>query len=258
MDSLEIRGIDDLFLSMPKGITEEVAEPFAEHVATKALALRSQAMALAGPDIAVGGKPWMRLKFMLDIMAASIIPQAEQTIAEFVAATDVQCRAGCSFCCHQNVDVTIPEAILVALQLGNEGDPRPAAVLEAADVFRDIDDDARIATGKPCALLVDNHCSVYNVRPIACRSLTSPDASRCHSAMQSLAAGDGPQPIEIYVVLQFLCMGEQGAIRGLCRDLGLQTDLVELTQAVAAILRDHTLIERWATGERVFTARVTD
>jgi hypothetical protein len=255
MDSLAIRGFDDIGLPMPTGIPDEVAEPFIEHVATKATLLRSQAMALAGPDVAVGGNPWLRLKFVLDVMGAAIIPQAEQTIAEFTAAGDVQCRSGCSFCCHQNVDVTIPEAILVALQLPNEADPRRAAVLAAAEAFRDIDADARIATGKPCPLLVDNRCSVYNARPITCRSLTSPDAARCQAAMQSVEAGNGPLPIEIYVVLRFLCMGEQGAILGIVSDLGLQADIVELTQTVAAIVRDPTLIERWAAGEKVFAAR---
>jgi hypothetical protein len=151
--------------------------------------------------------------------------------------------------------VTIPEALLVALQLGDEADPRRAAILAAADEFRSLDDDARIATGKPCPLLVDKRCSVYAVRPITCRSLTSPDAARCQAAMQSLEAGEGPLPIEIYVVLRFLCGGEQGAIRGICRDLGLQSDMVELTQTVAAIIHDPMLIERWAAGERVFTAR---
>lgn len=255
MDSIEIRGIEDVGLLMPTGMSDEIAEPFIEHVATKAAALRTQAMALAGPDVAVGGNPWVRLKFIVDIMGLSILPQADKTVAEFVAAGDVQCRAGCSFCCYQNVDVTIPEAILVALQLGNEADPRRDAVLATADALRDIDDDARIATGKPCPLLVDNRCSVYSVRPITCRSLTSPDAARCHQAMASLEAGDGPLPIEIYVVLRFLCGGEQGAIRGICRDLGLQSDIVELTQAVAAIIRDPALIQRWAAGEQVFAAR---
>ncbi len=196
---------------------------------------------------------------MLDIMGASILPQAENTIAEFVAAAEVQCRAGCSFCCHQNVDVTIPEAILVALQLGDEADPRRTAILAAADAFRDLDDDTRIATGKPCPLLVDHRCSVYNVRPINCRSFTSPDATNCHESMRRLEAGEvtgeSPLPIEVYVVLRFLCGGEQAAIRGICRDLGLQADIVELTQTVAAIIRDPMLIERWASGEQVFTAR---
>lgn len=255
MDSIEIRGIEDVGLLMPTGMSDEIAEPFIEHVATKAAALRTQAMALAGPQVAVGGNPWVRLKFIVDIMGLSILPQADKTVAEFVAAGDVQCRAGCSFCCYQNVDVTIPEAILVALQLGNEADPRRDAVLATADALRDVDDDARIATGKPCPLLVDNRCSVYDVRPITCRSLTSPDAARCQQAMASLEAGDGPLPIEIYVVLRFLCGGEQGAIRGICRDLGLQSDIVELTQAVAAIIRDPALIQRWAAGEQVFAAR---
>ncbi|HLI19810.1 MAG TPA: YkgJ family cysteine cluster protein [Stellaceae bacterium] len=255
MDSIEIRGIDDIGLSLPDGMPDELAEAFFEQVVTKAGALRSHAMALAGPHIAVGGNPWVRLKFIVDIMGLSILPQADKTVAEFAAAGDVQCRAGCSFCCYQNVDVTIPEAILVALQLGNEVDPRRDAVLAAADAFRDLDDGTRIATGKPCPLLVDNRCSVYTARPITCRSLASPDAARCHEALASLEAGDGPLPIEIYVVLRFLCGGEQGAIRGICRDLGLQHDIVELTQTVAAIIREPKLIERWAAGERVFAAR---
>jgi Fe-S-cluster containining protein len=258
MDSLEIRGIDDIGLPMPKGLPEEIAEPFLAHVATKAAALRRQAMALAGPDVAVGNNPWLRLKFMLDIMGQSILPQTEHTIAEFVAAADVQCRAGCSFCCHQNVDATIPEAILVALQLGAEADPRRAAILAAADAFRDLDDDARIATGKPCPLLVEHRCSVYNVRPINCRSFTSPDATNCHESMRRIDAGQSPLPIEVYVVLRFLCGGEQAAVRGICRDLGLQSDIVELTQTVAAIIRDPSLIERWASGETVFAARAVD
>jgi Fe-S-cluster containining protein len=263
MDSFEIRGIDDVGLPMPKGLPEDVAEPFVEHVVTKAAALRTQAMALAGPDVAVGGNPWVRLKFMVDIMAMSILPQTEQTVAEFVAEADVQCRAGCSFCCHQNVDTTIPEAILVALQLGNEADPRRDAVLAAADAFRDLDDDARIMTGKPCPLLVDHRCSVYHARPINCRSFMSPDATNCHESMRRIEAGEveageSPLPIEVYVVLRFLCGGEQAAVRGICRDIGLQADIVELTQTVAAIIRDPNLIGRWAAGQKVFAARCVD
>ena len=117
-----------------------------------------------------------------------------------------------------------------------------------------LDDEARIATARPCPLLVDRRCSVYEDRPLACRSLTSPNAAQCHQAMSDLDAGRGVTPIEIYPVLRFLCSGEHAATRGICRDLGLQDDFVELSQAVADIIRDPTLIERWAAGERVFSA----
>ncbi|HUZ73420.1 MAG TPA: YkgJ family cysteine cluster protein [Stellaceae bacterium] len=256
MNEASLRRIEDIGLKRPKGFPEEDAAHFIEYVAIKAATLHSQAMASAGPDVAVGVNPWVRLKFMLEIMTSAMLPQIDRTIAEFAAApAEIQCRSGCAFCCYQNVDLTIPEAILVALRLTQENDPRRGAILEAADRFKDLDDEARIATGRPCPLLVDRRCSVYEARPMACRSLVSPDSARCREAMRSLEAGEGVQPIEIYVVLQFLCNGEQAATRGLCRDLGLQDDIVEMTQTVAAILRDPHLVERWAGGERVFAAR---
>jgi hypothetical protein len=249
-----LRAIDDVGLRLPKGMPEEIADPFIEYVATKAAALRGEAMALAPPDIA--GDKWVRLRFSLDALKGIVFPQAERTIAEFAGApAKIECRSGCCFCCYQNVDATIPEAIVIALGLTDPADPRVAAVLGAADAFKALDDDARIATARPCPLLVDRQCSVYEHRPLACRSLVSPDATRCHQAMASLEAGTGVLPIEIYVVLQFLCSGEQAAARGICRDLGLQDDIVELTQTVAAILRDPALVERWAAGEHVFAAR---
>jgi hypothetical protein len=251
-----IRGFDDIEVRLPQGLSEELAAPFAEHVASKAAALRSAALAGAGPAVAAGDNPWVRLKFMIDVVTTGILPQVDRTVEEFAAAdAKIQCRSGCTFCCHQNVDVTIPEAILVALRLGDEADPRRAATLEAADTFGGLDDEARIATARPCPMLVDNQCSVYDVRPTACRSLTSPDAATCHAALDRLKAGDGVAPIDVYVVLQFLCNGEQSATLGICRDLGLQDDVVELTQTVAAIIREPKLIERWAAGERVFAAR---
>lgn len=249
------RSIEDVGLRLPQGLTEEIAAPFMEHVVATAASLRGAAMGSAGPAVAVGGNPWVRLKFILDIMSTAMLPQVDRTVAEFGAAAEIQCRSGCSFCCHQNVDVTIPEAILVALRLGDEGDPRRAATLEAAALFEGLDEEARIATGRPCPMLIDNRCSVYEVRPMACRSFTSPDAANCHAALDNLKAGKGVMPADVYVVLQFLCNGEQAATLGICRDLGLQHDLVDLTQTVAAILRDPRLIERWASGERVFVAR---
>ena len=255
MDGIELRGSEDISLPLPEGMGAETAQPFREYVATKAATLRAQAVAMAGPHITVGREPWPRLKFMLEVMRAGVIPQTTRTIDEFVAAgAKIECRDGCSFCCYQNVDGTIPEAIMVALRLGDPGDARRAAVIETADAVKGLDDEARIATGRPCPLLVDRRCSVYTDRPLACRSLTSPNAAQCHQAMNDLDAGRGVTPIEIYLVLRFLCSGEQAATRGICRDLGLQDDFVELTQTVAAIIRDPTLIERWAAGEQVFSA----
>jgi Fe-S-cluster containining protein len=246
--------IDDVGLRLPKGMPEDIAEPFLEYIVSKAGALRGGAAMIAGP--VASAPPLERLRFMLDIAKQHVLPGTDAIVEEFAnAPAKIECRAGCSFCCHQNVDVTIPEAILIALRLADPEDPRRSAVLSTAEAFTDLEDDARIATGRPCPLLIDKRCSVYEDRPIACRSLASPDAARCDEAMQNLEAGKSVLPIEIYLVLQFLCNGEQSAMRGICRDNGLQDDIVELTQTVAAILHDESLVERWAKGEHVFTAR---
>jgi Fe-S-cluster containining protein len=248
------RPIDDVGLRLPKGMPEDIAEPFLEYVVGKAGTLRGSAAPMAEPM--AKESPLARLRFVLDIAKQHVLPGTDAIVQEFAnAPAKIECRAGCSFCCHQNVDVTIPEAILIALRLADPEDPRRSAVLSAAEAFAGVEDDARIALGRPCPLLIDKRCSVYEDRPIACRSLTSPDAERCDDAMRSLEAGEGVLPIEVYLVLQFLCNGEQSAMRGICRDVGLQDDIVELTQTVAAILRDETLVERWAKGERVFTPR---
>jgi hypothetical protein len=43
------------------------------------------------------------------------------------------------------------------------------------------------------------------------------------------------------------------AIRGVCKDLGLQHDWVDLEQTVAALLTDPSKAQRWAAGEAAFT-----
>lgn len=37
----------------------------------------------------------------------------------------------------------------------------------------------------PCPLLIDGECSVYDVRPIACRTVFSPDANCCRAMLEA-------------------------------------------------------------------------
>jgi hypothetical protein len=46
--------------------------------------------------------------------------------------------------------------------------------------------------------------------------------------------------------------GDQAGMRGILKDMGLQYDLVEMTRAVAAILADPDIVERWLQRQRAF------
>jgi hypothetical protein len=76
----------------------------------------------------------------------------------------MQCRDGCSRCCHQRFGVFEVEAhrVRAALARLSRADP----VLRER-VRRQADDPAAL---HHCALLVDDRCAVYDERPLICRT----------------------------------------------------------------------------------------
>jgi hypothetical protein len=147
----------------------------------------------------------------------------------------VECRRGCAFCCHVDVAVTPLEAIRLARHERAAGrretapatpSPRPA----------------------PCPLLKDGACTVYDMRPFACRSLFSPDASACEAGFASTA----PALVPSLDWPRFLACGYiTGEIAAL-DDLGLASHLVELRGALALLLADPQALPRWLNGADIF------
>lgn len=63
------------------------------------------------------------------------------------------CLKGCACCCSQPIPVTPPEIIAIALHLNRSGYPEKKQLPPPAD----------------CIFLKNGSCSIYPVRPIACR-----------------------------------------------------------------------------------------
>lgn len=166
----------------------------------------------------------------------------------------IECGAGCSACCHQDVEATIPEAILVAAQIGGAADPRHGAILAEAEAS--LSDAAQNAGPRPCPLLQENRCSIYDMRPLACRAVFSPDAKKCHDSLASMRRGEisSATVANIYTDPLFMSRGDQAGVLGICKDLGLQHDVVHLARTVAMILRDPGTVDRWLAGKTVFPA----
>ncbi|MCK4119564.1 YkgJ family cysteine cluster protein [Ralstonia solanacearum] len=75
------------------------------------------------------------------------------------AAPFVACKRGCSACCHMNVNVTEVEAQIIEEQTGRRYARFTGAIRHPDGEF----------TGVACPFLVDGTCSIYSVRPFACR-----------------------------------------------------------------------------------------
>src|SRR5271170_4128899 len=89
-------------------------------------------------------------------------------------AGPLACAAGCDACCHRKVACTIPEAFGIAAWLSEKPEAEQQRVRNACRELHEetaaLDDLARIRTGRPCPLLVEGECSIYEIRPISCRA----------------------------------------------------------------------------------------
>lgn len=88
---------------------------------------------------------------------------------------ETPCRRGCSACCHMAVGMGSIEAQRIALKTGRQPQVPPPYVDTRVNVSR--------YTGVPCPFLKENICTIYDVRPLACRIHHSlmDDAEPCNT-----------------------------------------------------------------------------
>lgn len=103
---------------------------------------------------------------------------ADAEIGEMTSkARDIPCRLGCNYCCKdERIVLTEKEAVLavqhVEETLGVEQKNQVIASIQAAAPTSD-------QASVPCAFLIDERCSIYQSRPLACRSYFSHSVSSC-------------------------------------------------------------------------------
>ncbi len=174
----------------------------------------------------------------------------------------IACRKGCSWCCHQQVSVSVAEAIAITDHVTRRFAPdRLAALRTRLDAL-----DQRTAglgptdyarTASPCAFLEEGSCSIHTVRPFRCRAYHSTDADYCHWKLDhpEEAAAERRErrvrpvypgePVRIF----------DGALRGMAtaiRDSGFPGGAHFLTGAVRIALDQPDAGARWLKGEAVF------
>lgn len=89
----------------------------------------------------------------------------------------VVCGSGCSHCCRQAVFISSAEAKLISDFTGKPTTLERNTFLDAQ--YAKDAQDRRVDT--PCSFLVEGQCSIYEVRPVACRIhfSTSDDREDC-------------------------------------------------------------------------------
>lgn len=171
--------------------------------------------------------------------------------ARYLSDVPIACTKGCSHCCHIWVDAMPPEIFYTANSIrGGQRAQSIAAVDGAIAVTAGLSFDERGDMVTPCPLLADDLCSVYDVRPLVCRTAVSADANICKRSYIDVSGEDIPTPA-IWMALR---QGYGIALEGALHHAGLNSTAVEWNDALKIALTDGTAEARWFAGDDVFSA----
>lgn len=166
----------------------------------------------------------------------------------------VACYKGCATCCTLRVTATAPEVLLIARFIRwFEGQNRELnlgkRVAKADSSTRSLDEAGRVKLRRPCPFIQRGVCTIYAVRPLACRGHACYDRRACINA----ASGRVKQ-IPISKPHRLFRGLIQNAMQSALRDAGYVWGLYELNQAVTMALQDADAERRWLAGEAGFAA----
>ena len=196
--------------------------------------------AVASQLLTQAKSPWQALAFV-----ATLHNNLDRAAAGAVSPVGpVECRAGCSHCCHSRVELTDPEALHIAEHVRQwPEDERASLVLRLHIQARHHSGDQApppLATRPPCAFLADHRCSIYAWRPSTCRKGHSLSAQACEDQSPTI-----PQSLDILVRCEALMAGARRAYQ----NNGLPAAAHELAQAVLAALQQPGAVADWYQGQ---------
>lgn len=169
--------------------------------------------------------------------------EAQQTAARLYpqAIQQMQCRAGCSWCCYEQLQVHILDAVAVAASL--------SAPLDYQLETRTSSEVKRIFRACPF-LSEEKTCSVYEHRPLPCRAHHSVDVDRCRQAVENQ---DPERQVPMHIRTYSFAGLPQEATLKVFEELGIDHRPVILGLAVAALTRDFAGVSAdWLAGGPAF------
>ncbi|HCW93209.1 MAG: YkgJ family cysteine cluster protein [Flexistipes sinusarabici] len=159
---------------------------------------------------------------------------------------NIDCKKGCGYCCILNIPVLPPESNNIFHFIkSNFSSQELKNVKKKIDSYgfqiKNLDDEERIVCRKPCIFLSDEEsCSIYPVRPILCRSVTSTSASKCKQALESVVMGN-ENTVLMNTFIKDLYKSLFLALSDFLSSRNLPDKSVEITQAVKKSLNSEQI-----------------
>ena len=161
------------------------------------------------------------------------------------------CTKRCFYCCHlTNIAVAIPEVVAIAEHVKRTATPDELDALRRR-IDTHVTETNRSSTEQretlryPCPLLVGGCCSVYEVRPLACRGWNSLDVSKCREDFLNpqrdvVAPVSRPQVENSWKLRAGMYLG--------LRKGGLKGERVDFIPALQTAMDRPDVLRRWLGG----------
>ena len=188
-----------------------------------------------------------------------ICAMAEQALEDNMDAAERQhiaCAAGCGTCCVVNVAVLFPEAAAILAYVGEQMSNRERESFGAKleELYRRIlwlDDEERVVLRQPCAFLSDEgFCSIYPVRPLICRSMTSTDPEDCREAIAFKSLGE-EKTVLVNLFQKTLMDATFRAVGAGLQKNNLDGRSLKLTVAMKSLMENPQMLEQFLDGAPV-------
>jgi Fe-S-cluster containining protein len=192
-------------------------------------------------------------------LASKVDERIEATLSQANKPdTPIACKAGCSFCCHLRVMIRPHEAIALFRYLRSQVPDEKARAIVAkllanAELIDSMTETEHMSARIPCAFLVDGCCSAYSTRPGICAAHHSLEKKGCEDSYNDPT--DLSDRIPMLGRVHHIHGAMEAGISRALKELDLQGEPVELHTAVAALLRDPSLIARWRKGRTLLKTR---
>lgn len=101
----------------------------------------------------------------------------------------------------------------------------------------------------PCIFLEDAMCMAYTVRPAVCRACTSTSSEHCKMIFEFR---NHRARLRCYQQIREIFQTAQTELINSCREMGCQSDLLSVAEAIRDYIKHPRPLEAWLQGETVF------
>ncbi len=168
----------------------------------------------------------------------------------------VHCKKGCGYCCHTRVTATAIELFMLARGIrerwNDAADPLKARFRAVEVQTRTMPKEQWVPIRIPCAFLAEGSCSVYESRPLTCRTYASTSLPACIDWFNGVPV-EVPHPDRNQLLRVFIL----AAMKAAMAVTGLEIVGFEMAHGLEVAMAPDAEA-RWLAGENVFAAVAND